>query len=97
MRRIGLITIALAGVLFACSDDDYGTTPPPPPTPPVATVVTASGDIRTKVDEFRNALGPSNGTTVGEQATGRRESTGTERRTRSTTATTSRLTFSTRT
>ena len=75
MRRIGLFTIALAGILFACGDDDYGTTPPPPPPPPppVATVVTASGDIRTKVDEFRNALGASNGTTVGEQASGRRE------------------------
>jgi hypothetical protein len=76
MRRIGLLTIALAGVVFACNDDDtdYGITPPPPPPPPpVATVITASGDIRAKVDEFRNSLGPSNGTTVGEQAGGRRE------------------------
>ena len=74
MRRIGLITIALAGFLFACNDDDpdYGTTPPPP-SPPVATVITASGDIGAKVDEFRNALGASNGTVVGEQPTGRRE------------------------
>lgn len=75
MRRTGLITIALAGILFACNDDDYGTTPPPPPPPPlpVATVIIASGDIAAKVDEFRNALGASNGTTVGEQPTGRRE------------------------
>jgi len=74
MRRTGVITIALAAFLFACSDDDdTGITPPPPPPQPVATVITASGDIRAKVDEFRNALGPSNGATVGEQAGGRRE------------------------
>ena len=75
MRRIGFITIALAGVLFACNDDDdYGTTePPPPPPPPVATVITASGDIATKVEEFRTSLGPSNGATAGEQVGGRRE------------------------
>ena len=75
MRRIGLITLALAALLAGCDDDDpdYGTTPPPPPPPPLATVITASGDIRAKVDEFRNALGASNGTTVGEQPAGRRE------------------------
>lgn len=75
MRRIGFITIALAGALFACNDDDdYGTTePPPPPPPPLATVITASGDIAARVEEFRNSLGPSNGATVGEQPGGRRE------------------------
>jgi hypothetical protein len=75
MRRIGFLTIALAGVLFACNDDDddYGTTEPPPPPPPQATVITASGDITAKVEEFRTSLGPSNGATVGEQPGGRRE------------------------
>jgi hypothetical protein len=79
MRRIGFITIALAGVLSACNDDDdYGTTTPPPPPPPptataTATVITATGDITAKVEEFRISLGPSNGTTVGEQTGGRRE------------------------
>jgi hypothetical protein len=68
------MTAALAGALFGCSDEDYGPTPPPPlPPPPAATVFSASGDIRAKVEEFRNALGPSNGTVSGEQATGRRE------------------------
>jgi hypothetical protein len=74
MRRIGIISAALVGALLACNDDDNdGPTLPPPPPPPTATVITASGDIQAKVDEFRNTLGPSNGTTVGEQAGGRRE------------------------
>ena len=75
MRRIGIISAALVGALFACSDDEDGPTlpPPPPPPPPLATILTATGDIRAKVDEFRNSLGPSNGTTAGEQAGGRRE------------------------
>jgi hypothetical protein len=74
MRRIGLISAALVGVLFGCSDDEDGPTlPPPPPPPPVATVITASGNIQAKVDEFRTSLGASNGTTAGEQAGGRRE------------------------
>jgi hypothetical protein len=78
MRLIRSITVVLAGLLLACNDDDYGSSAPPPPPPPpppgpTATVVTASGDIRTKVEEFRTTLGVSNGTTVGEQATGRRE------------------------
>jgi hypothetical protein len=78
MRIIRSITIVLAGLLLACSDDDYGSSAPPPPPPPpppgpTATVVTASGDIRTRVEEFRTTLGVANGTTVGEQATGRRE------------------------
>jgi hypothetical protein len=74
MRTMRFMTAVLAGFLLACSDNkvDYGTTPPPPP-PPVATVITATGDITAKVDEFRNALGPSNGTTAGDQTTGRRE------------------------
>jgi len=75
MRMIGWTRAVIAGALIACSDDYDDTTAPPPPPPPapVATVVTASGDITAKVDEFRAALGPSNGTTAGEQAGGRRE------------------------
>jgi len=54
---------------MACSDH-----PVIAPNPaPVATLYTATGNIAAKVDEFRNALGPSNGGTAGEQATGRRE------------------------
>jgi len=73
MRSIGLTWIAIAIFLVACSDDDTNTPYTPPPPPPVATVVTASGDISAKVDEFRNALGASNGGTAGEQPGGRRE------------------------
>ena len=78
MRFIGLTRAAVLGLMLACSDDDYGSSAPPPPPPPpppgpLATVVTASGDIRAKVEEFRTALGASNGTTIGEQPGGRRE------------------------
>jgi len=62
-------------VVMACNSDDY-IAPPPAPGPgpgPQATVITATGDINAKVDEFRNALGPANGGTAGEQPTGRRE------------------------
>ena len=67
-----LLTIAAIAALAACSDDKV-TAPPPPPPGPQATVVTATGNIAAKVDEFRNLLGPSNGGTAGEQVTGRRE------------------------
>jgi hypothetical protein len=73
---IRFTTAALLGLLLGCNDDDATNPyepPPPPPPPPVATVITATGDIAAKVDEFRNSLGASNGTTVGEQPTGRRE------------------------
>ena len=75
MRSIGFTWAVVAAVLIACSDNEPSApyTPPPPPPPPIATVVTASGDITAKVDEFRNSLGASNGTTAGEQPAGRRE------------------------
>lgn len=73
MRKIGLTWAAIASVFLACSDDNTNPTYPPPPPPPLATIFAASGNIAAKVDEFRNALGVSNGTTVGEQLTGRRE------------------------
>ena len=66
------LAIAAIAALAACSDDKV-TAPPPPPPGPQATVVTATGNIAAKVDEFRNLLGPANGATAGEQATGRRE------------------------
>lgn len=66
---------ALVAALGACGD--YTSDPPPPspsPAPPQATVVSATGAIAAKVDEFRALLGePSNGGTAGEQPTGRRE------------------------
>lgn len=71
MRQIQFMAIAAVVVVSACSDDNTITTPAP--TGPQATVITASGDIAAKVDEFRNALGASNGGTAGEQAGGRRE------------------------
>jgi hypothetical protein len=66
--------IAAVLVIAACSDDSV-TSPDPVPTPVQATVFTATGNIAAKVDEFRNALGASNGTTPGEQPSGRREIT----------------------
>jgi hypothetical protein len=71
MRKFQLIAVAGVIVLGACSDDRIVTTPAP--VGPQATVVTASGNITAKVDEFRNLLGASNGGTAGEQAGGRRE------------------------
>lgn len=70
MRALALTSIA---ALAACSDDDYGGDPTAPP-PVQATVITASGSITAKVEEFRALLGdPNNGGTAGEQAAGRRE------------------------
>ena len=66
--------LALVGLILACSDDDPVVAPNPLPDPvPQATVFSATGNITAKVDEFRNALGPSNGGTAGEQPAGRRE------------------------
>jgi hypothetical protein len=69
-----MLTVAVTiAVLAACSDYGSGTTYPVPQDP-VATVLSATGNISAKVDEFRALLGePSNGGTAGEQATGRRE------------------------
>ena len=69
MSKLRFIAIASVMALAAC--DDSITTPTPAPVQPV--VITASGDIAAKVDEFRTLLGASNGTTAGEQADGRRE------------------------
>jgi hypothetical protein len=67
---------AVVAALGACGSD-YSSNPPPPPPPvttPQPTIVSATGAIAAKVDEFRALLGePSNGGTAGEQPAGRRE------------------------
>jgi hypothetical protein len=68
--RFGVL-VALAMFLLGCGKD-YGTEPTPPSGPAV-TIFSATGDITAKVNEFRNALGASNGGTPGEQPGGRRE------------------------
>lgn len=70
MHGMKLMGLAVVAVLMACSDDQVAA---PTPGPAQPTVITATGDITAKVDEFRNALGASNGATVGEQPAGRRE------------------------
>lgn len=66
------LAIAAIVALAACSGDKVSAPTPVPPGPQ-ATVLTATGNIAAKVDEFRTALGASNGGTAGEQVTGRRE------------------------
>jgi hypothetical protein len=73
MHTLRMMPLAAIAVIAACSSDSV-TTPVQTP-PPTATVVNATGDIAAAVDAFRNALGVSNGTTPGEQPTGRREIT----------------------
>jgi len=70
-RRILAFAFA-AGSLAACGDD-YGSDPSPPATP-TPTVVSATGALTAKIDEFRALLGePNNGGTAGQQPAGRRE------------------------
>ncbi|MFL5582189.1 MAG: hypothetical protein ACJ8AO_17620 [Gemmatimonadaceae bacterium] len=68
MARMTLMVLAAVAAMAACDDDDDTITGPPE-----ATVFTASGDINARVEDFRTLLGPPNGGTAGEQATGRRE------------------------
>jgi hypothetical protein len=66
------MSLAAIAVLAACSD--YGSEPNYNNPGPQATVISATGAIAAKVDEFRALLGePSNGGTAGEQPAGRRE------------------------
>src|SRR4051812_4416566 len=74
MYTLRMMALAAVAVIAACSSDSV-TNPAPPPPPPTATVFTATGDITTTVDAFRNALGAANGGVAGEQPTGRREIT----------------------
>src|ERR1700693_4017279 len=74
MHTMKFMPLVAAAAIAACSNDSL-TNPVPAPPPPLATVLTATGSIAAKVDEFRNLLGPSNGATAGEQPSGRREIT----------------------
>ena len=67
MRTLRWMGVAAVAAMTACGG---GNAPNPAPE---ATVYMATGDVTAKVDEFRNALGPSNGGNAGEQPTGRRE------------------------
>ena len=73
MRSTTMMALAALAATAACSD--YSSTGPATPPAPQPVVVTASGDIAATVDAFRTLLGASNGTTAGEQPTGRREIT----------------------
>ena len=76
MNRFFGRAFALAVNLTAAAacGDGYGSGPAPIYPGPTPTTISATGNISTKVDEFRALLGdPSNGGTAGEQATGRRE------------------------
>src|SRR5262245_670866 len=69
MRTYRWMGLGATAVVMACES-----TPAVAPNPaPVPTVYEVSGNVAATVDEFRNALGPSNGGTAGEQAGGRRE------------------------
>ncbi len=71
MHRTTMMAVAAAfAATSACSDDSVTS---PIPVPPQATVFTATGDITATVENFRTALGTSNGGVAGEQAGGRRE------------------------
>jgi hypothetical protein len=63
------MALALVGLFTGCYEDS-STAPDPGP---AATTFVATGDITATVNEFRNALGASNGATPGEQPAGRRE------------------------
>jgi hypothetical protein len=69
-----LVALSAVALIAACddSDNDYN---PTEPAPPAATIISASGNIAAKVDEYRQLLGdPRNGGTVaGPAAAGRRE------------------------
>jgi hypothetical protein len=66
-------TIAAAAILAGACSTGYSSGPSSPPGIQ-ATVVTATGTITTKLDEFRALLGqPNNGGAAGEQTAGRRE------------------------
>jgi len=69
MRTFKWIGLAALVLMTACYEDP-ATAPNPGPVP---TIFVASGNITDVVNEFRNALGPPNGGTAGEQPTGRRE------------------------
>ena len=69
MNTIKWMGLAMALVMTGCGKDSVTA----PSSGPQATVYSATGNITARVDEFRNALGPSNGGAAGEQPAGRRE------------------------
>jgi len=69
MRNVRWMGLAMTFVIAGCGKSQVNAPNPGP----AATVYMASGSIAAKVDEFRNALGPSNGGVAGEQPGGRRE------------------------
>ena len=73
--RTLLLAVSASLLVSACYDDDDNDYNPTEPAPPAAAVVTATGTIATKVDEYRALLGePKNGGNVpGPAASGRRE------------------------
>jgi hypothetical protein len=76
MNRILGRTVFLGVSLAATAGcgDGYGSNPVSVDPDRVPTTVSATGNITTKVEEFRTLLGePSNGGTAGEQTAGRRE------------------------
>ena len=65
-----LALLTVAGVFAACSDDPA----PTQPDGPIVEIVTASGDITAKINEFRALIGdPNNGGQAGQKPNGRRE------------------------
>ena len=65
-----LALLTIAGLFAACSDDPT----PLQPGGPNVTVISATGDITAKVNEFRTLLGdPNNGGQAGQKPSGRRE------------------------
>jgi hypothetical protein len=76
-RVIRTLLVSASVVLLAAACSDYGddNNYPTDPPPPAATIITASGAITAKVDEYRALLGdPRNGgTVVGPAPSGRRE------------------------
>ena len=73
--KTAVLTVSTLLLVSACYDSKNNDYSPTEPLPPVATVVTASGSITAKVDEYRQLLGdPKNGAAVpGPAAAGRRE------------------------
>ena len=62
-KLIRICVFSTLGIfLFSCTKDEDK-----------PTVLKASGNITSTIEEFRNMLGPNNGNTAGSQSTGRRE------------------------
>lgn len=78
MKSLKTLVFASGIALMGCSDNGvtYSNPGPGPVVLPIQpTIFAATGDITTKVNEFRDLLGPSNGGTAGTQLAGRREIT----------------------